>query len=189
MQEREIVLYEVPGGVVEVQPSSLVLADGQAVPFDHCLWTTQATAASWLADTGLPVGEGGFLLVNDFLQSDGGPPNVFAAGDVATNARNPRPKAGVFAVRAVSRAPGSPHREERVVGGAACHNLVRLSLQGPPLADNLRRFLCGEPLRAWTPQRTFLSLITAGDKYAVGTKGWLGKQHRPACCDCGMRHR
>mgnify|MGYP002131017914 CR=1 FL=1 len=62
----------------------------------------QASAASWLADTGLPVDKDGFLLVNDCLQSDGGPPNVFAAGDVASNRHNPRPKAGVFAVRAVS---------------------------------------------------------------------------------------
>ena len=62
----------------------------------------QASAASWLAETGLPVDKDGFLLVNDCLQSDGGPPDVFAAGDVASNSRNPRPKAGVFAVRAVS---------------------------------------------------------------------------------------
>jgi NADH dehydrogenase FAD-containing subunit len=46
----------------------------------------------------------GFLLVDDCLRSEGGPPNVFAAGDVASNRANPRPKAGVFAVRAVSAA-------------------------------------------------------------------------------------
>lgn len=130
-------MFEAAGGVAEVQPGALVLGDGQTVPFDECLWTTQvglecivgcllvmarhnrirllmllhpaaaptplqASAATWLADTGLPVDEDGFLLVNDCLQSDGGPPNVFAAGDVASNRHNPRPKAGVFAVRAVS---------------------------------------------------------------------------------------
>ncbi|PRW20680.1 water dikinase [Chlorella sorokiniana] len=145
LKERGIAVYEAAGGVKEVQPAALVLGDGQTVPFDECLWTTQASAASWLAETGLPVGKDGFLLVNDCLQSDGGPPNVFAAGDVASNARNPRPKAGVFAVRT-----------------------------GPPLAENLQRLLTGRSLRPWTPQRTFLSLITAGDKYAVATKGWLG---------------
>ncbi len=51
-------LYEVAGGVKEVLPGKLLLADGQRVPFDECLWSTQASAASWLADTGLPVDAG-----------------------------------------------------------------------------------------------------------------------------------
>lgn len=110
-------MYEVPGGVVEVQPCTLVLSDGQRVPFDECLWTTQASAAAWLAETGLPVDARGFLLVNDCLQSDGGPPNVFAAGDVASNQRNPRPKAGVFAVRAVSCVAGLGWRIVCLAGG------------------------------------------------------------------------
>ncbi len=51
------------------------------------------------------------------------------------------------------------------------------ALQGAPLAHNLRRTLSGGPLRRWAPQATFLSLITAGDRHAVATKGgWLGAQ-------------
>ncbi|KAL4854063.1 Selenide [Chlorella vulgaris] len=92
----------------------------------------------------------GFLLVDEYLKSAGGPSNVFAAGDVASSITCPRPKAGVFAVRA-----------------------------GAPLAHNLRRTLSGGPLRRWAPQATFLSLITAGDRHAVATKGgWLGMQGR-----------
>lgn len=52
----------------------------------------------------------GFVRVNDNLQCESGPANVFAVGDVSSSVSNPRPKAGVFAVR-----------------------------QGPPLANNLRR--------------------------------------------------
>ena len=52
----------------------------------------------------------GFALVGADLRAAGGPGNVFAVGDVAASACDPRPKAGVFAVR-----------------------------QGPVLADNLRR--------------------------------------------------
>jgi selenide,water dikinase len=54
--------------------------------------------------------DAGFVRINECLQSDGGPANVFAVGDVASSSAHPRPKAGVFAVR-----------------------------QGAPLADNLRR--------------------------------------------------
>lgn len=95
-------VLEARGGVAAVEAGTVVLADGRRLPFDECLWTTQASAASWLAETGLPVDKAGFLAVNEYLQSDGGPPNVFAAGDVATSSAAPRPKAGVFAVRAVS---------------------------------------------------------------------------------------
>lgn len=58
LQERGIELYEVAGGVKEVLSGQLLLADGGRVSFDECLWSTQASAASWLADTGLPVDAG-----------------------------------------------------------------------------------------------------------------------------------
>ncbi|KAK9794374.1 hypothetical protein WJX73_009966 [Symbiochloris irregularis] len=99
------------------------------------------------ASTGLPLDEQGFVRVLDTLQCEEGPANVFAVGDVATSAANPRPKAGVFAVR-----------------------------QGPPLASNLRRLLQGEELQPFTPQSTYLSIITTGDRYAVASKGWVTLQ-------------
>lgn len=43
----------------------------------------------------------GFLLINEFLQCVDAPPGIFAAGDVASSVCDPRPKAGVFAVRQV----------------------------------------------------------------------------------------
>jgi len=120
----------------------------EVVAFDECLWCTQAAAASWIKDTGLPTDAQGFIATQETLQvAEGGPPEVFAAGDVATCLAHPRPKAGVFAVRA-----------------------------GPPLVANIRRFLTGEPLQPHVPQTTFLSLITTGDRHCVGTKGWLGTQ-------------
>lgn len=92
----------------------------------------------------------GFLSTNEFLQSAGGPPEVFAVGDVASSVVYPRPKAGVFAVRA-----------------------------GPAVAENIRRLLSGQPLQPHVPQSTYLQLITTGGRYAVGMKGWATFEGEP----------
>lgn len=134
--------------VVRVDKSKeLVLLDGQTVGFDDCLWCTQASPALWLKETGLPLADDGFLAVNNYLQSDGGPPEVFAVGDVATMTHHPRPKAGVYAVRA-----------------------------GPPLTDNLIRYLTGLSLTPYIPQTTNLALVTTGRKHCIASKGWFGTQ-------------
>ena len=128
----------------------------------------------------------GFLLVEECLRSAGGPPNVFAAGDVASCPAHPRPKAGVFAVRAVGAGQEAGCECSaslvRMMWGVQFSPALTTQLphmppptpQGPPLADNLRRVLAGQAPTPWRPQTTFLSLISAGDKYAVGTKGWIG---------------
>jgi selenide,water dikinase len=64
--------------VVQVLPDrSLVLASGRVLPpQDEVLWCTQASAAGWLAGTGLPTDATGFLAVDEYLRSDGGPAEV-----------------------------------------------------------------------------------------------------------------
>ena len=133
--------------VGRVSPSTLHLRSGAQVGFDACLWVTQAVGASWLASTGLRLDERGCVQVNAQLQSLDDE-RVFAAGDVASFTPGPLDKAGVFAVR-----------------------------MGPVLADNLRRAVLGQPLKAYRPQRRFLSLISTGDRYAVASWGgwsWAG---------------
>jgi selenide, water dikinase len=134
--------------VCEVQSGVVLCADGQRLVFDELIWVTQAGTASWLTDSGLELDAGGFIKIDATLRSVSDA-RVFAAGDVASNIEHPRPKAGVFAVR-----------------------------QGPPLADNLRRAIAGEPLAPFVPQSKFLSLITTGDRYAVASRGWLAAQGR-----------
>jgi len=140
LADRQVTVHR-GSAVVEVAAGSLRTADGRTHAIDEVLWTTEAAAAPWLAASGLALDDQGFIRVSSTLQSISHP-DVFAAGDIASMDRHPRPKSGVFAVR-----------------------------QGPPLARNLRRALLGEPLEPYRPQRRFLSLITTGDRYAVASRG------------------
>ena len=127
--------------VTAVREGAVVLGAGAAVALDEILWVTQAGAPPWPRAAGLAVDDEGFIRVDDTLRSTSHP-DVFAAGDVAAVVGHPREKAGVFAVR-----------------------------QGPPLARNLRRVLLGRRPRPFRPQRRFLTLVSTGDRYAVGGRG------------------
>ena len=117
-------------------------ADGGRQAFDTCLVLTGAAAPAWPAAAGLATDAAGFIRVGATLQSLSHPA-VLAAGDVAAYAA-PRPKSGVFAVRA-----------------------------GPVLAHNLRAACAGQPLKHWAPQRRALYLISTGDAHALATWGPL----------------
>ena len=129
--------------VIRVSSGSISCENGVEFALDEILWVTPAGAAHWLRnETKLQLDDNGFVLVKETLESTSHP-GVFASGDIASVAAYPRPKAGVFAVR-----------------------------QGPPLAENLRRALTGRSLKPFRPQRDFLSLISTGGKYAIGSK-WV----------------
>jgi len=132
--------------VRQVSANSLTDASGTVWEADEVMWVTQAGGAPWLRQSGLALDDAGFIRVNDHLQSVSDP-LIFAAGDVASWAGRPLEKAGVFAVR-----------------------------MGRPLADNLRRGVLGQPLRPYRPQRTWLALISTGDRHAVASRGSFGLQ-------------
>ncbi len=124
-----------------VDENKIELESGEIVSADAIIWATHASAPTWYKESGLAVDEKGFVLVNDSLQSVSHK-DVFAAGDIATVTNYPRPKSGVFAVR-----------------------------QGPPLYKNIRRALTNKILKKHVPQISFLSLISTGDKCAIGSRG------------------
>jgi len=126
--------------VKEIKPGELHTNNSVVHQFDEILWVTRAGAQSWLKNTDLSLNEYGFINVADTLESTSHP-GVFSVGDIANVVKHPRPKAGVFAVR-----------------------------QGKPLSDNLRRIINGEPLKAFKPQKQFLSIISTGDQYAVASR-------------------
>ena len=127
--------------IVHVEPGRLIATDGTMIEFDEALWVTEAAGAPWLAETGLPLDERGFVIIDETYQSPADTV-VFAVGDIATMPAHPREKAGVYAVRA-----------------------------GPPLAANLRRALAGRTPRRAVPQRQALALIGTGDRHAVASRG------------------
>lgn len=127
--------------VERVAAGSLLLRGGERLAFDEVIWVTGAAAPAWPRASGLQTDAAGFIAVDTHLQSLSHP-GVFAAGDIASMQDTPRPKSGVYAVR-----------------------------QGPPLTENLRRALRGEPLVEYHPQARALALISAGDRYAVASYG------------------
>lgn len=129
--------------VAEVGPGFVRVKDNIEYASDATFWVTGAAAHGFIRASGLRTDERGFLAVNDFMQSLSHP-EVFGAGDCATNLGNPRAKAGVFAVRA-----------------------------GPALAANLMAVLKGGPLERHVSPRRFLALISCGNRCAVGVYGPL----------------
>lgn len=130
--------------VAAVEPGKLLFADGASAAFDSVLWATGAAPPAWLAECAMARGDDGFVAVDRCLQSISHP-QLFAAGDIATVVGEPRPKAGVFAVR-----------------------------QGPTLGENLLRqaLAPSQPLLRYRPQRDYLSLLSTGPRHAVAS--WYG---------------
>lgn len=127
----------------------VVLADGGHVPVAAAIWATGAKAPGFLAASGLACDGDGCVRVDAGLRSVSHPA-VFAAGDCAALA-SPRPKSGVWAVRA-----------------------------GAVLAENLGRAAALRPLKAWSPQRSALVILGLGDRRAVAWRGRLSVSGRLA---------
>lgn len=142
--QRAGIEYHTDFRVAQVAADSIAATDGRSLACDAALFATAARAPSWLAQTGLPLAADGSVNIRRTLQVVG-EEAIFAVGDCAFNVDEPRPKAGVFAVR-----------------------------QGPALAENLRRKLAGRPLRDYRAQRRFLTLLLSGDGVAIAGRGrWL----------------
>ena len=143
--------------VARVGAGGLTLEDGAELEAGLTLVVTPGAPPAWLRETGLPLDDRGFVRVAPTLEVEGAD-GVFAAGDIASLTADPRPKAGVFAVRA-----------------------------GRHLAANIRRKLLGERLRRWRPQRRYLALVGTGGRRAMavrggmsldlGRLGWVWKEH------------
>lgn len=99
------------------------------------LLCTGSRAPTWLAAAGLPVEPASGRVRTEASLAVPGYPGLFASGDCGLIEGDPRPAAGVWAVRAA-----------------------------PVLAENLRRWVAepGRPLRRWRPQSRALQLLGDG---------------------------
>ena len=130
--------------ITQINATSVQLQNGQTLPSDFTLSVATARPQDWLQQTGLAL-TNGYLTLNPHLQTSN--PSIFAAGDCAHLTHAPRPKAGVFAVRAA-----------------------------PVLLHNLRATLSGQPLREFHPQRDYLKLISTGSKSAIADRSGFSLQ-------------
>lgn len=128
--------------VTHATHETLTLDSGAAVPSCFTALATGARPHAWLAKAGLTTHEG-FVVVDATLRSVSHS-EIFACGDTAHLGFDPRPKAGVYAVR-----------------------------QGPVLAEQIIRLLKGETLTTYRPQSDYLKLISLGRRRAVAEKWGL----------------
>lgn len=129
--------------VTEVSDYGVHGVDNQLLELNQSIWCTGAMGASWLADSTLQTTDRNFIEVEDTLQSVSHS-HIFAVGDIAEMKSDPRPKAGVFAVR-----------------------------QAPWLEENLRCYFSDKPLQKIELQSNFLSMLALGEKSAVANRNGL----------------
>lgn len=135
--------------VAGIDPTGIRAQDGRVLAAEAVLIATAARAPSWLGRTDLPLAPDGSVRTRRTLQvlDDEA---VFAVGDCAVVTADPRPKAGVFAVR-----------------------------QGPTLAANLRARLRGGAMREHVAQRAYLTLLMTGGRHAIAARGrWFSLEGR-----------
>jgi selenide,water dikinase len=126
----------------------LALSDGSFLEAAACLRATDVIGPAFLAGSGLACDAKGCVIVDLTLRSRGDPA-IFAAGDCASIEGAPRPRAGVWAVRA-----------------------------GVHLARNLRLAARHRPLRRWRPQREALVILGLGGARAVAWRNGLSVSGR-----------
>ena len=127
----------------DFQDGRLALSDGSFLEAAICFRATGVAGPALLAESGLACDAKGCVTVDTTLRSVSDPA-VFAAGDCASVQGNPRPKAGVWAVRA-----------------------------GAHLARNLRRAARGKPPSRWKPQHDALVILGLANGRAVAWRNGL----------------
>jgi NADH dehydrogenase FAD-containing subunit len=147
LQERGVRVLE-GGRATSVAMGKAELNDGSSLAYDLAFIAAGVKPSTIFADSGLPVGEDGGLLVNDQLQSIAYP-ELFGGGDCISLQGKALAKVGVYAVR-----------------------------QNPILHANLLAALEERPLVSFKPQPRYLLILNLGNHRGILCKGrliWEGR--------------
>lgn len=129
----------------EIEEGKLHLKSQESIPFDSLFFTSGSAPPDWIASLSFKKDERGFLLVHPTLQLLNRP-EIFAAGDLATVAGEPRAKSGVYAVR-----------------------------HGEVLSENIRRYHFSQKLKEYRPQKRWLSILSLPRRNRwSGVASWNG---------------
>jgi len=135
--------------VIGANRKELHIEKGDPIECDGALWATEPSPPNVLRESGLTLDTRGFLLVRETLQTQSDPA-VFGTGDcVAFPAYPDLPRNGVMAVR-----------------------------EGRVLFENVSRHLKAKQLRAFRPQKRWLSLLNTNNGTAVASYGPLSLSGR-----------
>ncbi len=125
--------------ITRIEQDHVLIDDQISVPAKLTVGAAGAFPHAWIAETDLPLQDGFIEIQRDLgVVADS---TLFAVGDCAVMPADPRPKAGVFAVRAA-----------------------------PILHQNLRAALGAGWRRTWRPQKDYLKLVSLGEKSALAEK-------------------
>ena len=136
--------------VEAIRAGGLETGDGHFFPADLVCVATGVRPSGLFADSGLPTGPDGGLLVNAFLQSERHP-EIFGGGDCISFGPSPLDKVGVYAVR-----------------------------QNQVLFDNLLAALEMRELRRFSPGGGYLRILNLGQGIGVLQKGSFSFRGRSA---------
>jgi len=119
--------------VHSLENGSATLADSRSVPFDFAFVAVGVRPLALFRESGIPVGEDGGMLVNEYLQCIAYP-QLFGGGDCISMAGHTMAKVGVHAVR-----------------------------QNPVLKHNLGAALDGSEMKRFIPNPNFMLIMNMGD--------------------------
>ncbi|NIM16951.1 MAG: FAD-dependent oxidoreductase [Candidatus Aminicenantes bacterium] len=123
--------------VKENTKEKFLLEDGREIPFDFAFVATGTKPSDLFKESGIPTGDDGGLLVNEYLQSIKYP-EIFGGGDCISFKPRPLDKVGVYAVR-----------------------------ENPILMENLYAALSGGDFQTFKPQEVYLLILNMGDDTGI----------------------